>query len=480
MTIQRVQPGKRMSQAVVHGDTVYLAGQVALDKPGASVAEQTTNILARIDALLRRPAATRPSCCRPRSGSPTCATFDEMNGVWDAWLPEGGAPARATVEAELAAPQFTVEIGIIARASRPVRVAVMGAGRDRRSPPPTSCGATATRSWSSTAGREPASETSFGNAGMIAPGHAYAWSSPQALRTLVQSPVAGRSGAALPLPGRPAVLALVLEVRAPVHQRARAYNTAAQGRLCLYSQGRLHAVVADTGVAYGGRAGRRALPPPRRRRAWRGPRRRRRSCATTGSRSRRVDPDEAAAIDPVYAPVRDRFAGALYAPGDESGDARLFTRGLADWLRRPRRRAAPRQHRSAHRHERRGVSGACGPTRARSRPTPTCWRWAARAPPSAARIGLDLPIYPIKGYSVTLPIEGRNNPPTLSGVDEDNLFAFANYGDRVRMTAIAEFAGYDTSPPAGRLRAHAAGGARAVPGRRRLRPARDTGPACGR
>ena len=58
---------------------------------------------------------------------------------------------------------------------------------------------------------------------------------------------------------------------------------------------------------------------------------------------------------------------------------------------------------------------------------------------------LHLPIYPIKGYSVTLPIEGRNNPPTLSGVDEDNLFAFANYGDRVRLTAIAEFAGYDTS-----------------------------------
>jgi D-amino-acid dehydrogenase len=60
-------------------------------------------------------------------------------------------------------------------------------------------------------------------------------------------------------------------------------------------------------------------------------------------------------------------------------------------------------------------------------------------------VGLDLPVYPIKGYSVTLPIEGRNNPPTLPGVDEDNLFAFANYGDRVRMTAIAEFAGYDIS-----------------------------------
>ena len=68
--------------------------------------------------------------------------------------------------------------------------------------------------------------------------------------------------------------------------------------------------------------------------------------------------------------------------------------------------------------------------------------WSARF---GRALGLDLPVYPIKGYSVTLPIEGRNNPPTLSGVDEDNLFAFANFGDRVRMTAIAEFAGWDTT-----------------------------------
>jgi enamine deaminase RidA (YjgF/YER057c/UK114 family) len=114
MTIQRVQPGKRMSQAVVHGDTVYLAGQVALGKPGGSVAEQTTDILARIDALLQEVGSDRTKLLSATIWLADMATFDEMNGVWDAWLPEGGAPARATVEARLAAPQFTVEIGIIA------------------------------------------------------------------------------------------------------------------------------------------------------------------------------------------------------------------------------------------------------------------------------------------------------------------------------------------------------------------------------
>jgi enamine deaminase RidA (YjgF/YER057c/UK114 family) len=114
MTIQRIQAGKRMSQAVIHGDTVYLAGQVALDKPGGSVAEQTRNILDRIDALLQEAGSDRTRLLSATIWLADMRGFEEMNAVWDAWLPEGGAPARATVEAKLATPAFTVEIGIIA------------------------------------------------------------------------------------------------------------------------------------------------------------------------------------------------------------------------------------------------------------------------------------------------------------------------------------------------------------------------------
>jgi D-amino-acid dehydrogenase len=157
-----------------------------------------------------------------------------------------------------------------------------------------------------------------------------------------------------------------------------------------------------------------------------------------------VTPDEAAVIDPVYEPVRDRFAGALYAPGDESGDARLFTRNLARVCS-----ARGAELRMAHTIERieheggrvRRVVTDKGPLEADAYvPALGCY-----SAPVGRAIGLDLPICPVKGYSVTLPIEGRNNPPTLSGVDEDSLFAFANYGDRVRMTGIAELAGYDWS-----------------------------------
>ena len=86
-------------------------------------------------------------------------------------------------------------------------------------------------------------------------------------------------------------------------------------------------------------------------------------------------------------------------------------------------------------------------------------------------LGERLPVYPIKGYSLTLPIDGANNPPTVGGIDEDTLCAYVRLGDRLRATSIAEFAGYDTSHRPGRLRAHPALAARAAAECRRLQPA---------
>lgn len=114
MTIERIQPGARMSQAVVHGDTVYLAGQVAQDRQGASVADQTRNILDRIDSLLAAAGTDKTKLLTANIWLADIKTFDEMNGVWDKWVAPGCAPARATVEAKLAAPHYTVEIAVTA------------------------------------------------------------------------------------------------------------------------------------------------------------------------------------------------------------------------------------------------------------------------------------------------------------------------------------------------------------------------------
>ena len=116
MSIQRHDVGERMSQAVVHNGTVYLAGQVAFDKAGASVAEQTQNILDRIDKYLGEAGSDKSKLLSAQIWLSDISTFDEMNAVWDAWVTPGSTPCRACVESKLAAPQFTVEIMVVAAA----------------------------------------------------------------------------------------------------------------------------------------------------------------------------------------------------------------------------------------------------------------------------------------------------------------------------------------------------------------------------
>ena len=117
MSIQRLQTGERMSQVVIHGNTVYTAGQVALDAPGEPVTDQTRDILKRIDSLLAQAGSDKSRLLSATIWISDMSTFGEMNAVWDAWVAPGAAPARACVEAKLATPQFTVEIAVIAALS---------------------------------------------------------------------------------------------------------------------------------------------------------------------------------------------------------------------------------------------------------------------------------------------------------------------------------------------------------------------------
>ena len=114
MSIERKHVNQRMSQLVIHGDTAYLAGQVAQNAAGQSVAEQTKDILAAIDSLLAEAGTDKSKLLSATIWLADIGTFNEMNEVWDAWVAPGNPPARACVEAKLAAPKFTVEIGVIA------------------------------------------------------------------------------------------------------------------------------------------------------------------------------------------------------------------------------------------------------------------------------------------------------------------------------------------------------------------------------
>ena len=114
MTIKRIDVGPRMSQAVIHGNTVYTAGQVAQNAGGKSITEQTTDILARIDELLAQAGTDKTRLLSATIWLTSMDHFAEMNAVWDAWVSPGNTPGRACVESRLAAPQFDVEIGVIA------------------------------------------------------------------------------------------------------------------------------------------------------------------------------------------------------------------------------------------------------------------------------------------------------------------------------------------------------------------------------
>jgi enamine deaminase RidA (YjgF/YER057c/UK114 family) len=114
MTIQRFETGPRMSQVVVHGDTVYLAGVVANKTASESVTKQTQEVLSIIDSHLAKAGSDKSKLLTATIYLTDMNTFAEMNAIWDGWVSAGNTPARATVEAKLAAPRYSVEIMVTA------------------------------------------------------------------------------------------------------------------------------------------------------------------------------------------------------------------------------------------------------------------------------------------------------------------------------------------------------------------------------
>ena len=108
MSIQRFETGPRMSQVVVHGNTVYLAGIVANDPKSKDMTAQTKDILSQIDGYLAKAGTDKSKLLSANIWITSMAEFAAMNAAWDAWVSPGNTPARATVEANLAAPEYKV------------------------------------------------------------------------------------------------------------------------------------------------------------------------------------------------------------------------------------------------------------------------------------------------------------------------------------------------------------------------------------
>lgn len=299
---------------------------------------------------------------------------------------------------------------------------------------------------------EAASETSFANASLIAPAHAYAWASPKAPAILWKSLFKPDQALRLKLRADPHMWAWCwLFLRQCTEDRAR-INTIRKLRMCVYSVQCLDEVVKDTGVEYDAlRRGNvyvyRTQQSFDRGVAHMG------ILQDQGLELKVLDPDAVAAIEPVLVKVKSRIAGAVHSPTDQSGDARAFSRRLAQHCAKTLGvsflfdTTIKRIETSGDKIERvvtgRGVWHADLYVLALGCDSPIIGRG----------IGLRLPIYPVKGYSVTLPASSGDSALGIGGVDEDNLMAWCPLGGRLRLTSTAELSGYDRTHRPGDFRA---------------------------
>ena len=117
MNVTRLHVGPRLSRTVIHGDTIYLTGCIAEQTKGKSVREQTREILAAIDRSLAEAGSDKTKILSAQVYLARIATYAEMNAEWDAWVPEGNTPARATFEAKLPLSGTSVMIVCVAARS---------------------------------------------------------------------------------------------------------------------------------------------------------------------------------------------------------------------------------------------------------------------------------------------------------------------------------------------------------------------------
>ncbi len=283
-------------------------------------------------------------------------------------------------------------------------------------------------------------EATAANAGIIAPGHSFAWASPRAPRMLWQSLRGAETAIRVKLGTDPRLYTWGLRfLRECTAGRARR-NTLVKLRLCQYSQAVMNELVSGEGIEYHAIT-RGALYLHRDPAELEAGARRMALLGEHGQKQEILDAAAVAKLEPAFEPVKHRIAGAVRDLGDSSGDARLFVEHLA--------RVAQEKHGMVVRLGARvnalltsgdrvdAVATSQGPLTADN----YVLALGVGAPGVARTAGVSLPIYPAKGYSSTFPLKAGGLAPTIPGVDEQWLVGWSRLGDQLRLTSTAEFAG---------------------------------------
>jgi len=285
-------------------------------------------------------------------------------------------------------------------------------------------------------------EATGGNAGIIAPGHSFAWASPRAPRMLWQSLRGAETAIRVRLTADPRLYAWGLRfLRECTSERARR-NTLIKLRLCQYSQRVMDELVRAEGIEYQA-IYKGALYMHRDPAEFEAGIKKMALLAEHGQKQEILDANALARLEPAFEPVKSKIAGAIRDLGDSSGDSRLFSEALARVARDKHGLAIKLGTRvGALRADGDRIGGVVtngGLLTADS----YVLALGVGAPIVARTAGVSLPIYPAKGYSSTFPLKPGGLAPTISGVDEQWLVGWSRLGDRLRLTSTAEFAGYD-------------------------------------
>ncbi|MES0097836.1 D-amino acid dehydrogenase [Mesorhizobium sp. M0019] len=284
--------------------------------------------------------------------------------------------------------------------------------------------------------------TSRSNAGLVSPGDATAWASPAALKTFLRGLYNHDLGIKVRLRFDPYFFAWSLRfLRQCTHKRMRA-NTDVKLRLALYSRDCINAVSAETGIHYDERK-KGILYFFRSQQSFDTGTDNYRYLGEHGLPIEIVGRDRLVELEPGLAGAKDKIAGGVYSPIDQTGDSSQFTQNLA-----------------AYAAEKLGVQFLYGTTvegldidgdRVRAVMTSTgpvagdavVISMGPESGLLGRRYGIDLPVYPVKGYTVTVPLEDESKGPIMGGADEDRLIGYSRLGNRLRMSSTAEFTGFD-------------------------------------
>ncbi len=284
-------------------------------------------------------------------------------------------------------------------------------------------------------------ETSYGNAGLYTPSDSYAWASPDALKMAVKSLFRSDLGIKYNIRLDPRLWAWSLRFLFQCTDAAARRNTLLKLRISRYSRERLNQVVADTGIEYDGRqagvlyffrgadsleAGQKHMGILR----------------DHGLELRVLDREAIFAIDPGLEATGTAIAGGVYSPTCETGDSHKFANNLADWCA---------QHRGTELRwntviERIETEGDRVTRVVTDKGEVVADAFVLAAGSESAllgeQVGLHLPIYPVKGFSITAPIRDSAAAPSIGVVDEERLVAMSRLGDRLRVASSAVFDGF--------------------------------------